>query len=331
MRIAVLGHSLVAERQSRYLAYVRSHGVDVLEVYPSEWGRERREGGHRVHGDMSSFLWPSEAVEAVRAFDPDWVYIMQEWWSLSASQLDAVAHANGSRVALFAWENIRRIASQPERRLVRDVDLFVAGNPEALAIAREAGYRGPELVQPQVGVDFSLFRPMPEVQRTHDVVFLGRPVPEKGVHTLRATLAGTGITCLYAQEELGWTPWASTPGRYALGRAHVSVPIDTPAWKEQWASYCHVEALACGLPTVASAAPAVAHYLRGAPGVVLVPPKDPAALRTAIRMALEARVPDLFPYEIGEVGPREWAESLWGYDAHWQQLELALRAAEEKD
>jgi len=116
--------------------------------------------------------------------------VEEEPWTPTA--LLAVRRRTPTARILFTWENLDRNLPLP-LRLIRDATLrcldgLIAGNPAAERLARRHGFRGPAAVIPQLGID--LPAPLPPRARSPilRVAFVGRLVPEKGVHVLLRAL-----------------------------------------------------------------------------------------------------------------------------------------------
>ncbi len=192
-----------------------------------------------------------------------------------------------------------------ERELARDVDRVIATCRDEVRELRAAAARPKHVSVVPCGVDVETFFPAGPVlprRLPHRVVTLGRLVPRKGFATVVQALTGLPDVelviaggsagpeperhCLQVlAEELGvddrvrmmpQIPRADVP---ALLRS-ADVVVATP-WYEPF-GIVPVEAMACGVPVVASAVGGMLDTVR--PGVtgLLVPPRDPHALAEAV-------------------------------------------------
>jgi glycosyltransferase involved in cell wall biosynthesis len=136
-----------------------------------------------------------------------------------------------------------------------------------------------------------------------DVLYVGRVIATKGVDVLlQAVAALPGVTLAIAGDgpdkpgleslaaELGivdrvdFVGWVSSERRLELFRA--SRVLAFPArWQEPF-GLVGVEALAAGLPVVASEVGGIPHWLEEGQGGLLVPPGDPGALAGALGRVL---------------------------------------------
>jgi glycosyltransferase involved in cell wall biosynthesis len=165
------------------------------------------------------------------------------------------------------WENIRPVRVPPDVTVI-------AGNSEAAAIHHT------DYILPQVGIDPDLFRPMPEVEKEYDFVFVGRDTPEKGVYYVRNALEELDVSVLWREEFLEYD---QVPTFLNRAKCQLCPSIDTWRWKEQAGSYSNVESLFCGLSVITSDSAAIVEWLKGCPGVTFVPQKDADALRDAMK------------------------------------------------
>ena len=247
---------------------------------------------------------------------PELVHVDEEPFSLAALQLVELSRGRRIPAVFFAWENRDKWLPVPlaavRRRVFRHTAGAIAGTPAAAAMLERHGYAGPLAVIPQFGVDPEAFAPDPvareRVRRDpgigpHDlcVGFAGRLVPEKGagdlIHAiaglpeLQVLLLGDGpersrlealVLAAGATERVrfvGHVPSTDMP-EWLRAIDVLALPSRTTArWAEQFGRVL-VEAMACGIPVVASRSGEIPHVLGDAG--VLVPEGDPAALRQAL-------------------------------------------------
>lgn len=280
--MCIIGHSLVDIRQKLFCEELRRQELDVLEIFPKKWHHQERSGGYDVEyeGNMAAFVFDLSARQSIKEFQPDIIYCMQEWWCRQARQSQMWAHVLGCKFSLFLWENIHK-PNQLDIELLKRTDLIVCGNREAEEIVREHNPNTCRL--PQVGIDTDLFRPMPEIEKEFDLVFVGRDLPEKGTQVIREAIDGLvtsrNIKILWRKEFLNYD---QLPQFFNRAKIHLSPSIDQPWWHEQAGNYSNVEALLCGLSVVTSNSAAMVEWLDGCPSVIFVSQNDPAALREAI-------------------------------------------------
>lgn len=169
-----------------------------------------------------------------------------------------------------------------------------------------------------------------------DVLFVNRLVAAKGVHLLLRALAGLpGVSVAIAGDgpergrletlagELGiearFLGWVDAERRAALLRG-CRVFAFPSLWDEPF-GIAGVEALAAGIPVVASAVGGVPYWLEDGRGGLLVAPRDPDALRDGLRRVLEE--PGLAERLAAE-GPA--AAARFSLDAHLDLLVPELEA-----
>ncbi|MEU4835983.1 glycosyltransferase [Streptosporangium sp. NPDC023615] len=238
-----------------------------------------------------------------------------------------------------------RIAT--EREIGHGADAVIATCADEVAELRAMGVPEEGVTVVPCGVDLDRFRPARPVTGragTCRVLSIGRLVPRKGVDTVIAALkelAGEvpGVELVIAGGSPGDEEWLrlrslaaarGLSGRVRLvgsvGREEVpalmrsaDVVVSVP-WYEPF-GMVPLEAMACGVPVVASA---VGGHLDTVAGCgLLVPPRDPAALAGALR--------DLFASPgrrraMGEAGVRRTRES-YGWPSVAGRTEAVYRAA----
>ncbi|WP_251150478.1 glycosyltransferase [Cellulosimicrobium sp. Marseille-Q4280] len=262
---------------------------------------------------------------------------------------------------LYSAQNLRKRYPWPfrwfEARALRGAAGVSVCNEEAARIVRDKGARGRVAVIP-LGVDLEAFAPPrgraggpagppaahhaagAGVARRLCVGYAGRLAPHKGVDTLLDAVSGDAGTELVLAGDGPQRAALETAARPLADRVRFLGPLDggdlaafyrsldvlavpsreTPGWVEQFGRVA-VEAMACGVPVVATSTGALPDVVGGAG--LLVPPDDPAALRAAIaRVRDEVGLAD----ELRAAGSRRAAECSWTEVAA-QYLELYGTAA----
>jgi phosphatidylinositol alpha-mannosyltransferase len=225
-------------------------------------------------------------ARAVRGRGYDVVHVHEPM--LPAAGLTAVAASRAPVVATFhmyrqalLWY---AVFAPVVRTAARRVDAFLAVSPAAAQYARRGTGRSPEIIPN--GIDYDAFAALEGERGGRRVLFIGRDEPRKGLSVLReahrrldAELVLVGPAGYVSDEEL----------RRELARADV---LAAPSLGGESFGLVIVEAMAAGVPVVASDIPGYREVLPAGAGV-LVPPGDPQALADALRDMLadgDARV-----------------------------------------
>jgi len=261
---------------------------------------------------------PHQMIALLRETRPDIVHAEAEPHSLTLGLIALLKTLFGYRLVAFTWENIQRQGRKPlgwiEPFTLRHVDWMIAGNEEAVTVARWRGYTGPVTVIPQVGLDPTHFQaalPCPplyeQLQARVRIGFIGRLVPEKGVLDLLEAfqpLAGRAYLILLGEGPLretirqraeaggyaervvltGFIPYRDIPA-YLKGLDILVLPSrTTPHWKEQF-GHVLAEAMLAGVPVIGSDSGAIPEVI-GAGGLVFSE-GDVSALRDHLVFLIE--------------------------------------------
>lgn len=251
---------------------------------------------------------PHKVAALLQEIRPEIVHAEAEPHSLTLGLLAFLKRHFSYRLVAFTWENLFRRGRGPlrwiERFTLRRVDWMIAGNSEAVDVARWRGYSGPITVIPQVGLDPSHFgdddleRPT-RPRGAFRIGFVGRLEPEKGVLDLWEAflpLADRAILVLIGEGTLreailvraqkagvekrveikGYVPYAEMPSHLKDLDVLILPSRTTSRWKEQF-GHVLVEAMAAGVPVIGSNSGAIPEVI-GDAGLVF-PEGDVAALR----------------------------------------------------
>jgi len=279
MKICLISHSNAAPRQQAF-GKALSQYADVLMLCPTTWGKHHNESKKENNfeifceevqnaGDMSRYCFSDLAFQKIKEFAPDVIYQQNDIQCNQPKVSLQWANQLGCRYVQFCWENIKR-PTDKEKEFLKLCDLVIAGNDEA------AEFHGTGYIIPQVGIEIERFAP--QEKKEIDVLFLGRMVPEKGIQYIKEAYPDTVF--------LSDVPYEEVPTVMAKAKIFVSAPYDTPGWKEQFAAYSSIEAMACGVPVITTNTASVKYWLHSSPAL-LVPMKDSESLRECILHLLE--------------------------------------------
>ncbi len=299
---------------------LRTRGHEVLVIAPGE-PRGRRPGlliaGRPVripyNGSVAPISPRPSTLRAVGAalaeFEPDLVHV-HEPFAPSVS-LAAVLRATAPVVATFhAFAErslLRDLAAPALRRVWRRLDVRIAVSEAAASFAGRG--MGDGMVMVPNGVDVGLFRDarpaggLPEGRR---ILFVNRLEPRKG---FRVAVEAFGILAAERpdavlvvagdgaeREAVGLLPPEVRRRVAMLGHVpHDDLPAYSaacevfvgPARGGESFGIVLVEAMAAGLPVVASDIPGYREVVRDGVDGVLVPPSDPVSLAAGVRTVLD--------------------------------------------
>jgi glycosyltransferase involved in cell wall biosynthesis len=235
--------------------------------------------------------------------------------TLPAALAFMIGRLTGARVSFsaHAWDVYVEPGRLP-RKLARADFCVTCTEANARFLRRLAPDEGgARIVTIYHGTDLErfTFRPRERTASPPLVAAMGRFVPKKGFHTLlrackllaegmevRCEVAGEGamaarLARLAARLGLegncafpGWLPYEETPQFYDRADV-VAVPsVRGPDGNRDGLPNVVVEAMACGVPVVASALSGIPEAVEHERTGLLVPPGDPAALATAIERVL---------------------------------------------
>jgi glycosyltransferase involved in cell wall biosynthesis len=297
MRVAVLTTSYprnANDTAGRFVAdaveHIRRSGVDVDVVGPEQFRGFGLTYGHGVPGNLRRRPWLAlfvpallaSFVRAARRVDAD---LLHAHWLPSGW----VAARTGKPYVVQVWGTdveLARRAPQLARGVLRGARLVIAASSALADNARELGATRVEVIPS--GVD--LPEEVGEEADPPEVLYAGRLSPEKGVLELVAAasdldlvVVGDGPLRARVPQARGFVPPEELHRLY--GRAAV---VACPSRREGFGVVC-LEAMAHGRPVVASAVGGLKDLVVDGETGLLVPPRDPAALRAALQRLLGDR------------------------------------------
>jgi glycosyltransferase involved in cell wall biosynthesis len=297
MRVAVLTTSYPRFRgdaAGRFVAdaveHVRERGVDVEVIGPEQFPHYGIAYGHGVIGNLRRRPWLALLVPALlagfvraaRRVDADLLHAhwIPAGWVAARSGKPYVVQVWGTDVELA------RRAPQLARSVLRRARLVIAASTALADTARLLGAREVRVIPS--GVD--LPAEVGKETEPPEVLYAGRLSPEKGVLELVAAargmnlvVAGDGPLRDRVPGARGFVPHDELQQLYA--RAAV---VACPSRREGFGVAC-LEAMAHGRPVVASSVGGLRDLVVDRETGLVVPPRDPGALRSALEELLGDR------------------------------------------
>jgi glycosyltransferase involved in cell wall biosynthesis len=294
MRVAVLTTSYprsAGDAAGRFVAdavdHVRARGVDVEVVGPQQYRHYGIAYGHGMLGNLRRRPWLAvlvpallaSFVRAARRVDAD---LLHAHWLFAGW----VAERSGKPYVVQVWGTdveLARRAPWLARRVLRGARLVIAASNDLAERARALGAREVRVIPS--GVE------LPERVGTEaepaEVLYAGRLSAEKGVlelldaaEGLNLVVAGDGPLRDRIPFARGFVPHDELQQLYA--RAAV---IACPSRREGFGVAC-LEAMAHGRPVVATRVGGLLDLVVDGETGIVVPPRDPAALRSALERLL---------------------------------------------
>jgi glycosyltransferase involved in cell wall biosynthesis len=270
--------------------HLRARGVDVEVVGPEQFRSYGLAYGHGVLGNLRRRPWLAllapallaSFVRASRRVDADLLHAhwIPAGWVAAQARKPYVVQVWGTDVELA------RRAPQLARGVLRRARLVIAASTALAETARQLGARDIRVIPSGVNLP-------PEVGEEAEpleVLYAGRLSPEKGVlELLEATrgmqlvIAGDGPLRERVPAAQGFVPHDELQGLYA--RAAV---VACPSRREGFGVAC-LEAMAHGRPVVATGVGGLRDLVVDGETGLVVPPRDPAALRHALETLLADR------------------------------------------
>ncbi|MCP9485384.1 MAG: glycosyltransferase family 4 protein [Gaiellaceae bacterium MAG52_C11] len=268
--------------------HARAAGVEIEVVSPADFRHFGIAYGHGIVGNLRRRPWLVLAlplflagfVRAARRAARDADLVHAHWLPSGL-----VAALTGKPYLVQLWGTdveLARRAPWLARPILRRAQTVVGTSNALIEAARELGARHVELIP--TGVELPP-EPAPPSEPPR-VLFAGRLSPEKGIEDfLRATdgfprvILGSGPVAV--PEAVAFVP-PSQVGEYYERAAVVCVPS-----RREGVGMTAREAMAHGRPVVATAVGGLPDAIRDGETGLLVPPRDPLALRNAIERLLD--------------------------------------------
>jgi glycosyltransferase involved in cell wall biosynthesis len=294
MRVGVLTTSyprFAGDAAGRFVAdaveHVRARGVDVAVVGPQQFRHYGIAYGHGVLGNLRRRPWLTllvpallaSFVAAARRLDVD---LLHAHWLPSGW----VAARAGKPYVVQVWGTDVELARRAPRlahSVLSGARLVIAASHELAAGARALGAREVRVIPS--GVDLPVL--VGEEAAPPEVLYAGRLSEEKGVLELveatrgmNLVVAGDGPLRARIPGARGFVPHDELEGLYA--RAAL---VACPSRREGFGVAC-LEAMAHGRPVVATAVGGLLDLVIDGETGLVVPPRDPRALRAALERLL---------------------------------------------
>ena len=327
MRVAVLTTSYPrspGDSAGRFVAdgvdHVRARGVDVEVVGPEQFPHFGIAYGHGMVGNLRRRPWLALLVPALlagfvraaRRVDADLLHAhwLPAGWVAARSGKPYVVQVHGTDVELA------RRAPRLARRVLRGARLVIAVSNDLAERARVLGARDVRVIPNGV----ELPERVGNEAKPAEVLYAGRLSPEKGVlelldaaQGLNLVVAGDGPLRDRVPFARGFVQHDELQQLYA--RAAV---VACPSRREGFGVAC-LEAMAHGRPVVATRVGGLLDLVVDGETGIVVPPRDPAALRSALERLLAD--PDL-RHRLGMAG-RDRARAHFS----WEKVTDATLAA----
>lgn len=304
MKIFFVSHSSVIPTYREKLRILCRHkDVELTLLLPNAWP----EAGKRVQTDnqpknkegfgiisaplifegrIKRHFYPSFS-RIVEQVQPDIIHVEEEPYSLVAWQAARAARKLGAKLVFFTWENLLENFGFPHQWIrsyvLKTAAHAIAGDIEAGQLLQKAGYPASGIsVIPQYGVNPKLFKKTNSSSLrkklglgSFTVGYLGRLVPEKGLHHLLEAFArlaypkanllivgngplrpelGKKADQLGIAAQIRWVgalDQPQVPDYLNCMDVLVLPSLTTPTWKEQFGRVL-IEAQACGVPVIGS-------------------------------------------------------------------------------
>jgi glycosyltransferase involved in cell wall biosynthesis len=266
---------------------IRDRGVDVDVVGPEQFRHYDIAYGHGVLGNLRRRPWLAlllpallrNFVRAARRVDADLVHAhwLPAGWVAARSGKPYVVQVWGTDVELA------RRAPRLARRVLRGARLVIAASNDLAERARALGAVNVRVIPSgvdlpvQVGVE----------AEPAEVLYAGRLSPEKGVFELLEAAQGLNLVVAGDGPLRDRVPFARGFVQHAeLQRLYARAAVVVcPSRREGFGVAC-LEAMAHGRPVVATRVGGLLDLVLDGETGIVVPPRDPAALRSALERLL---------------------------------------------
>jgi glycosyltransferase involved in cell wall biosynthesis len=292
--------------------HLRRRAVDVDVVGPEQFRHFGVAYGHGVVGNLRRRPWLAlfvpallaSFVRAARRTEADLLHAhwIPAGWVASRTGRPYLVQVWGTDVELF--RRVPRLA----RGVLGGARLVIAASSALADAARALGARDVEVIPSGI----ELPAEVGEEAEPPEILYAGRLSEEKGVlelveaaRDLNLVVAGDGPLRAHVPQARGFVPNDELQGMYA----HAAV-VACPSRREGFGVAC-LEAMAHARPVVASAVGGLKDLVVDGETGLLVPPRDPQALRVALERLLGDR--DL-RRRLGAAG-RERARERFSWDA----------------
>ena len=268
--------------------HARAAGVEIEVISPADFRDYGIAYGHGVVGNLRRRPWLALAlplflagfIRAARRASRDAALVHAHWLPSGL-----VAALTGKPFVIQLWGTdveLARRAPWLARPLLRRARVVIGTSSALVAAARELGAREVALIP--AGVDLPP-DPAAPAEPPH-VLFVGRLSQEKGIEEFLEASDGfarviVGAGPVACPEAVGFVPPAQV-GAYYERAAVVCVPS-----RRGGVGMTAREAMAHGRPVVATAVGGLPDAIRDGETGLLVPARDPAALRGAIARLLD--------------------------------------------
>lgn len=338
MRILIISHTYVSKyHQEKIEALAKYQDLEIFLMVP-EFGIEgggrkvflekRKSDNYKIIPIKTYFSgkWNSYLIKGFKKYlnriKPDIVHLEEEYWTNVAWQVKrGLQKMPNTKLILFTWENIYhdwrakkgnlyqknrfKLFNKIEKKVLKNVDLIIAGNKEATQVLKKKKYGGAVELLPQFGVNDRYFtkknvgklKKELNPENCFVVGYIGRVNEEKGIESLIRAVAiikqkrklypqkkvkllviGNGN---YKQEGIELSASLSVEDSivfldavdfnqivdyYNIMDLMVIPSLTTEEWKEQFGRTI-IEAMSCGVPVIGSSSGAIPEVI-GEAGVI---------------------------------------------------------------
>lgn len=266
MKIAFMGHSAIHPRQFTFYEEFAKLGNEILVLSPHEWGNQRLVAYDLENyrcltfncsnaGDLFSYEFPDLAFQELEKFKPDIIHIQNELRCAQTKKTRLWAFELNCKFTIFVFENIYS-PQKSDDVVIKNADLIITGNKDAQKLLADfVPSKTQTVVLPQTGINLEMFKPMDTGKQFH-LGYAGRLVPEKGIEMIRKIGEELKITINW----ISGKKYAEVAQELNRCLIFIYPPFQISIWKEQ-CGYSPLEAMACGIPVVATKCGSLPEYL----------------------------------------------------------------------